>query len=219
MRNYQKSAEDLYWTQLFAHEDSLLREIRVESETRDHGGMQISPLEGRLLQTWMRAARVEKVVEIGSFMGYSAIWLARALPAWGSLICIEKDAAHAQLTIHNLGRALLDANVSVIQGDALDMLKTVEPRGPFDMVFIDANKFGYMDYLLWAEDNVRVGGLIVGDNTRLFGTQHLPHPTNEVSAKSWQAMRQFNERLAHSERYTSVLVPTAEGMTVAVKNF
>lgn len=180
--------------------------------------MQISPLEGRLIQTWMRACAVEKAVEIGSLTGYSAIWIARALPPTGQLICLEKNFAQAELVAENVARAGKGNLVRVVAGDARENLVKIKAQGPFDFVFIDADKASYKFYLQWAELNLRPGGLLIADNTRLFGSQHLASPPETVSPKAWHAMREFNARLATSADFTSVFVPTSEGMTVAIKN-
>ena len=106
------------------------------------------------------------------------------------------------------------------QGAALDILPTLS--GPFDMVFIDADKLNYAKYLDWAEANVRQCGLIVGDNTLLFGHvwSETPPTSNDAPSKTaWEAMREFNARLADPNKYHSVLIPTLEGMTIAVKLF
>ena len=100
------------------------------------------------------------------------------------------------------------------------MLSTLS--GPFDMVFIDADKINYHAYLDWAEQNIRKGGIIVADNTFLFGTvwqDSPPENRTPASPAAWKAMRGFNERLSDNSRYMGTIVPTAEGLTVAIKRF
>ena len=102
-------------------------------------------------------------------------------------------------------------------GDALESLAELE--GPFDMIFIDADKLNYMNYLNWAEKNIRKGGLIVGDNTFLFGAVYAAEPVDRVRKTAFDAMTAFNARLGDDRYYTGILLPTPEGMTVAIKNF
>jgi predicted O-methyltransferase YrrM len=102
------------------------------------------------------------------------------------------------------------------------VLNELAASAPYDMVFIDADKPGYPEYLDWAEEYVRKGGLIVGDNTLLFGhvwSESAPQGAGAPSRTAWNAMREFNRRLADPAKYHSVLIPTEEGMTVAIKLF
>ena len=174
--------------------------------------------EGKLLQLLIRLAGVKKIIEIGSLSGYSALWMAEALPADGVLHAIEKSPEHValirQATAH-------DARIQVHEGDASAILETLSADAPFDMVFIDADKPAYPRYLDWAEKYVRAGGLIVGDNTLLFG--HVwgdtpPQGERAPSKSAWMAMQEFNARLADASKYHSILIPTEEGMTVAIKH-
>lgn len=95
----------------------------------------------------------------------------------------------------------------------------IEKEGPFDMAFIDADKLNYLHYLDWAERNVRKGGLIIGDNTFLFDAVWKEGPVGRVRGTARHAMREFNKRLADPEKYLGILLPTEEGMTIAVKLF
>ena len=106
-----------------------------------------------------------------------------------------------------------------VWGDALDVLPQLSKEGPFDMVFIDADKLNYLRYLDWAEENVRKGGLIVGDNTFLFDAVWRDDPVDRVRQTARDAMRDFNRRLADPQKYCGILLPTQEGMTVALKLF
>lgn len=99
----------------------------------------------------------------------------------------------------------------------MEKLNELSVKAPFDMIFIDADKSSYPKYLDWAESYIKQDGLIVADNTLLFNTVFLESPTKEVSEKSWHAMREFNDRLSDEKKYFSILIPTDEGMTVALK--
>ena len=102
-------------------------------------------------------------------------------------------------------------------GDARKMLEELSPKGPFDMVFIDADKISYEIYLDWAEVNIRQGGIIIADNTFLFDSVYEDAPLEGISLEAWNTMRRFNERLADSSKYLSILLPTKEGLSVAIR--
>lgn len=170
--------------------------------------------EGKFLQFLVHLANVKTAVEIGTLGGYSALWIADALPADGRLYTIEKDSVR-----HALAQQTLDAHprVTLLHGDALQRLADVP--GPIDMIFIDADKLNYARYLDWAEQNVRKGGLIIGDNSLLFDAVWKNETTDRIRATALAAMQDFNRRLADPKKYCSILLPTPEGMTIAQKLF
>lgn len=194
----------------FAHETAELQTIRESLADN----ISIHPEDGRLLQFLIGLADVHSVVEIGTFGGYSAIWMANALPADGRLITIEKDESRAAAVAPILAK---HPKITLMQGDALDVLKTL--HGTYDMVFIDADKLGYLEYLDWAENHVRPGGLIIGDNSFLFDAVWDDGPVDRVRDTARRVMRTFNQRLADPARYDSIQLPTVEGMTIARKKF
>ncbi len=163
---------------------------------------------------------VRTVVEIGTLAGYSALWMARALPPLeGHLYTINKDPDHIRLARHFISQSEVAERITMLEGPARDMLPTLNDKGPFDMVFIDADKPSYNEYLDWAEEHVRKFGLVVADNTLLFGAIGLDAPPDDMTPGAWNGMRRFNERLADDTRYFSTLIPTLEGLTVAIKLF
>lgn len=170
--------------------------------------IQVGPSEGQLLWLLARLAGVRKMVEVGTLAGYSAIRLARALPAGGHLWSIEVDPAFAAVARANLADAGLSETVSVVVGAARDVLPTLEPHGPFDAVFIDADKPNYDYYGQWAVAHLRAGGLVLGDNAYLFGDL-LEHSDRGA------AMRRFHELVAAS--CDSVCIPTPDGLVVGIK--
>jgi predicted O-methyltransferase YrrM len=206
-----------YIRRLYAPQDALLSAIDEEL-VRQNTAMQIGPEEGKLLQMIISLYGVKTIVEIGTLAGYSAIWMARALPDDGHLFTINKDEIHIAFAKNFLMQYERDNN-TMLEGDARRVLPSLSERGPFDMVFIDADKIHYNDYLDWAEENVRRGGLIVADNTLLFGMAAKDSPPDDVAPTTWQNIRLFNERLADESRYFSIMIPTQEGLTVAVKLF
>lgn len=179
--------------------------------------MQLSAVEAKILQVIVALVGAKNIVEIGVLAGYSAIYMANALPKGGMVHAIERDPECVRLAKQHAKEAGVEDRIRFYEGNALDQLKIIEQEGPFDLVFIDADKANYVRYLDWAEQHVRVGGAIVGDNTLLFGHVYKVPCPEEVSLDGYEAMRLFNERLADSSKYTSILIPTIEGMTVGVK--
>lgn len=199
-----------YIRKTFAPEDAALEKIR-ESAT---DAIAVNPEEGKFLQVLIKLGNAQKIVEIGTLSGYSATWMSRALPAGGRIWTIEKDEKRASVAKANLPPA-----ATLLTGPALDILPSIEKDGPFDMVFIDADKLNYERYLDWAEKNVRKGGIIVGDNTLLFDAAWKDEPVERVRDTARAAIRAFNTRLADPQKYLGVMLPTEEGLTVAVKLF
>lgn len=191
-------------------------ETAAQQAARADGDISISPETGRLLQVLIRLGGVRKIVEIGTLAGYSALWMADALPGDGTLITLEKDAVRAETARKNLAG---HAKIRLVAGDAMETLRGLSKDGPFDMAFIDADKLNYLHYLDWAEQNVRKGGLIVGDNTFLFDAVWKDGSVERVRETARAAMRAFNRRLADPGKYTGIMLDTPEGLTIGVKLF
>ncbi len=207
-----------YIRNLYAGQDDLLASISDELEKRNIA-IQIGAEEGRLLQLLIALHGAKNIVEIGTLAGYSTIWMARALPQDGHIYTINKDPEHVKLAESFFARCECRAHITQLAGDAHDVLPTLENKAPFDMVFIDADKISYPDYLDWAEKNIRKFGLIVADNTLLGGLAIEKTPPEGYAPTTWQNMRLFNERLADKSKYNATMIPTREGLTVAIKLF
>ena len=151
--------------------------------------IQVGPSDGRLLHLLLRLANAKKVVEVGTLVGYSAIHMARALPPDGHLWSIEFEPKHAEVATANIAAAGLAGTISVHVGAGREVLPSLEPHGPFDAVFIDADKVNYGNYGQWALDNLRTGGLVLGDNAYLFGELL-------EDADRGRGMRRFHELVA-----------------------
>lgn len=208
------SKRDQYINSTFAHEDAHLLEIREALVHAGKSGINIDPYEGQLLGLWVKLIQAKTVVEVGTLYGYSTLWIAKALPSDGKIISIEKDPEN-----HKQAQTLLEKTsqwnqIELRHGDALSVLP--ELNKTYDMAFIDADKAGYMDYLIWADKHIRPGGLIIGDNTLLFG-HVIGEGQGEISKEQIETMKKFNDFLSISQRYDSVMIPTYEGMTVAIK--
>lgn len=188
-----------------AHDAGLARAFAVPDGMP---AIMVGPSEGRLLGLVCRLAGVKKAVEIGTLAGYSAIHIARALPADGHLWTIEFDPTHAEIARGNLAEAGVDDRVTVVVGAGVDVLPTLEPHGPFDAVFCDADKISYPFYGAWAARHLRPGGIVLGDNAYLFGELMDASPRGE-------AMRAFHEQVARD--FDSVCIPTPDGLVLGIK--
>lgn len=219
MKHGNKSDALDYICKLYAGEDKVLHDIRQTFEQRGMA-IQVGAEEGKILHMLIKMHRPTTVVEIGTLGGYSAIWMARALPKNGHLHTIEHDAEHAELARKFIRQSDVRDKITVWEGKADTVLKRVaETAAQVDAVFIDADKISYPEYLDWAEAHVKPGGLIIADNTMLFGTVYqdaLPEDTH-VRPTTWEAMKRFNERLADSSHFDAIMLPTDEGLSIAMR--
>src|ERR1700738_1148045 len=161
------SPELNYVAENFSLEDPELAAVRKQLMEQELEYMSLTPADGRVLQFLIQGFGIRRVVEIGALYGYSSLCMAKALPSGGEIISLEKDPGRCAVAIANARASAVAEKIDIRCGDAVELLEYI--NGPVDMVFIDADKAGYVKYLDWAEKNVRRGGLIVGDNTFLFG--------------------------------------------------
>lgn len=171
--------------------------------------IQVGPTEGKLLHLLAKLVSAKKVVEIGTLAGYSAIWLARALPSDGKLYTLELDPNAARVARESFERAGVSSKIEIVLGDAAESLARIEAFGPFCMVFVDADKARYDVYGRFARAHLRSGGLLVGDNALFFGD------LLDESKDAARAMRTFHEEMAAS--FESVCIPTPDGLAVGRK--
>lgn len=212
-----------YIRKLYAVQDTLLEQIDNQLKSINIT-MHVGSEEGKLLQILMQMHQVKHALEVGTLAGYSTIWMARALPKDGKIITLNKDPRHIAMAQENFAKSDVADRIEMIEGDAHTSLATLADdktfkQTPLDMVFIDADKISYNDYLDWAEVHVRKGGLIIADNTFLFNSVWLDEPPENKAPTTWKGMKRFNERLADPEKYMSVIIPTQEGLSVAIKQF
>lgn len=197
----------------YAREDPLLIELLRASEARDLPKINVGPEEGKLLQMLVVASGGQRVLEIGTLGGYSAIWMGRGLVPGGRLITLEISPAHAAFARDFIGRAGLGEQVKVRVGPATEILPTLVPEGPFDLAFIDANKDDYLEYLEWCLRLVRPGGWIAAHNT--FGWGRVADPA--VTDANILAIRAFNRAVAEHPNLLATIVPFEDGLTLALK--
>ena len=206
---------DAYVEDLFAPSDEILEAALRDSRRAGLPEINVSPNEGRLLQLLTEIAGARHILEIGTLGGYSAIQFARALPEGGDLISLEIDEHHAGVARNNVERAGLSHKVEIRVGDAHELLASLieDDEGPFDVIFIDADKESYPEYLDASLRLVRSGSLILGDNTIRGGTVLDPKDTTA------QATREFNERVAKDPGLSGIVLPLIrehiDGLTIA----
>ena len=172
-------------------------------------GMMVGRQEGRFLEMLVFAAQATRVLEIGTFTGYSSIAMAAGLPEGGSIISLEVDAHHATIARGNIAAAGLESQISVIEGSALESL--AELSGPYDLVFIDADKVGYDAYFEAVLPMLAPHGLIVADNT-LQGGGVLGDAAGRNEAAA--AISAFNDKLVDDPRVVCVLTTIRDGVTL-----
>ena len=212
-------AVDDYISRLFVREDDALSATR--DSIRDAGlpDMSISPIQGSFLQLLGRLTKAQNILEIGTFAGYSTIWLARSLSGRGRLITLEFDPIHAAIAKKNFERAGLTGLIDLRVGKGLDLLPQLEKESPFDMIFIDADKPPYLEYFQWALRLSRPGTLLVFDNVIRDGKVLDDATTDEKVA----GVQRLNQALGHDPRVCSTILTTVgikdyDGMAIALVN-
>lgn len=213
------SAVDDYVGGLLAPHDDALTAAVAESESAGLPSIQVSPPQGKLLAILAKTIDARTVLEIGTLGGYSTIWLGRALPEGARLITLEADPGNAEVAAGNIDRAGLGETVEILVGPARETLPKLAEKGegPFDLVFIDADKVNTPNYFAWALDHTRPGGLIVSDNVVRDGAL----ADSDTDDPAIQAQRAFHESLADEPRAESTTIQTVgvkgyDGFTISL---
>jgi predicted O-methyltransferase YrrM len=211
------TAVDQYVNEQLIGFDAVLEDVRKASLEAGLPDIAVAPNQGRLLHLLARMQKAMRILEIGTLGGYSAIWLARALPADGRLITLEADPKHAKAAKENIARAGFADKVDLCLGKAIDTLPQLQ--GPFDLVFIDADKASIPDYFTWALKLSRSGTLIVIDNVIRDGKVIEADSTDP----NVQGVRRLNEMLATEARVTATCLQVVgskgyDGITLALVN-
>jgi predicted O-methyltransferase YrrM len=185
--------------------------VITEAESRVPG-MQISPYEGHMLSWLVRISGATRILEIGTFMGYSALCMARALPVSGHVTTLEARQDHAQAAVAHIAREGFTENISVHHTDGCAWLKAQPAVPQFDFLFIDGMKKEYASYYALAKPLLLPGAWVVVDNSLLFGALEGA-PRENISEEAIAAVSALNAQLAAEA--DALLIPTLEGMTVA----
>jgi caffeoyl-CoA O-methyltransferase len=193
-----------------AAESALFKELawRTYAEAK-WPQMQVGHLEGAFLRLLVRICRARRVLEIGTFTGYSALAMAEGLPADGELVTLDLDPENTRMAREFWDKSGQGKKIRLVLGPALETLATL--TGPFDLVFIDADKENYKNYWEACLPKVRQGGLIVADNVLWSG--RVLDPQDETD----RAIAAFNEHVAQDGRVEAVMLPVRDGMTLAWK--
>ena len=197
-----------------AHKDALSYLNNSNNTLEGLPAIQISPLDGRLIEILCRLSNAKNIVEFGTLSGYSALWILKALPKDWHLLTVEFIPDHAKVARSVFNKAGLSEKVTIIEMSGVNSLSHLSNSGPFDVIFLDADKESYGLYADWAVDNLRKAGLLLGDNALLFGELlddiENPNTTNERV----KGMRNFHKIL--SEKFVSTCLLTPEGLGVGL---
>lgn len=214
MEEATREALNQYVRDLFAPEDDLLASIRSESAERGLPQIHVRPEEGQMLHFLLKVVGARRVIEIGTLAGYSGTWIARALPPDGRLITLDVNPDHASFAGEIFQRAGLADLVEIRLGEASQSLATLAREGPFDAVFIDADKDAYPEYLTWAIENIRIGGLILAHNVFARGAVV---GAIERDPGQLKGIMDFNAAIASDPRLAATIIPVGDGIAAAVR--
>ncbi|RIA56249.1 O-methyltransferase [Dichotomicrobium thermohalophilum] len=204
MPDYQMFKDvDAYIADHFIVDDPALDAAEAAAESAGLPNIAVSPVLGKYLYLLAKLMGARRILEIGTLGGYSTTWLARALPEDGHVVTLEYEPKHAGVARANLDRAAVGPWVEIIVGEAVASLRELEERGepPFDMVFIDADKENYVNYLDWSIKLCRPGALIIADNVVRDG-RVLDPTSNDPRVQGVQA---FNDALAKNPRVEAIV--------------
>jgi predicted O-methyltransferase YrrM len=206
MPQQEWTAVDSYIAQALTPPDPALDAALAANAAAGLPSIDVSANQGKLLMLLAQAMGARSILEIGTLGGYSTIWLARALPGGGRLITLEAEPKHAEVARANIARAGLSDMVEIRVGRALDMLPRIdaEKRGPFDLIFIDADKPNNPGYFAWALKLARPGSLIIADNVVRAGAVADP-ASRDASA---QGVRRMFELIAAEPRVSATAIQT-----------
>lgn len=199
----------------FSSEDDFLKNLKKDATEAGIPEICISEEQGKFLQFYLKSIGAKYVLEIGSLAGYSAITMARALPADGKLIAVEINEKNAKFIEQKAKEAGLENVIEVVNQDAKKFLADWKPDFELDFVFVDADKKGYKSYFESTTPHIRKGGVFAADNALGFG--HIAEKNPKSEPGNVQAIQQFNDMLNESPDYDTCLVTVGDGMAMGLK--
>lgn len=202
-----------YIAERTAGDDEFLRSLKAAALRAGIPPIWISPVQANFIRILLKICGAREVVEVGTLAGYSAIWMARALPEGGRVRTIEIREDHAEFAGKWIGKSDVADRIELIRGAGKDVLATFED-GSADAAFLDADKASYPVYLKECMRIVRPGGLILADNAFAFGELFEEHPKD----REVQAIRDFNEIMARTPGLEGIIVPLGDGLWVALRS-
>jgi len=212
---------DQYISNLLAPEDKVLQDTIKSLDEEGFPQISVTPNHGKLLQVMATLSNAKKILELGTLAGYSTIWLARALPEDGKIITLEVEERHSNLARKNIEKAGLSDKVDFRVGKAIEILPQLleDNEGPFDLIFIDADKPPYTEYFEYALKLARPGTVIICDNVIREG-KVLDENTTDEKVKGVQ---RFNKMLQSNKDVTATIIQTVgvkehDGIAIAVVN-
>ena len=213
MRNNNKNYKEKYLESLYCKEQQLF--THACNNTISQRIIQLSNEEGKLLSMLLLLNKSKYVLEIGTLTGYSSFWIASSIPHHGKVITIEKNKHYCNIARSNLAKTPFIDKIQIINSNAINYLSYLTLDYKFDAVFIDAKKEEYPSYLKLVYPLIKIGGLIIADNTFLFGSIYKNY--KHQYKKQWQAMRVFNQIISDQKKYISSILTTQEGLSISIK--
>lgn len=209
-----KVTDDLYdyINENYVEETQLMKKLHYEYIKHNIPKISITPEQGKFLYILAKMIYSKKILEIGTLIGYSSLWLYEALPSYGKLITIEVSKKHYDIASNFFTENNLDNKIKLWLGKALELKSKIVEKAPFDMMFIDASKEEYPDYLNLALKVIRKGGIIVFDNTLSKGRVIEP----KENKKGVWGVRRLNQMMGKNPKLDSILIPMADGISIGI---
>ncbi len=195
-------------------ESGRMKNSKSLGEEIQKGFLSITFWEGQILNFLSQIIAPKKILEIGTFTGYSIQWLAKSVAPDTKIYTIESDSEHHARATKALNGF---SGIQCLKGPAVEVLNDLKPKAPFDLIFIDANKNAYVEYLDWSTQHISKGGMIIADNVFLGGAVYQPGLETQYSPKQVETMRVFNKKITENPDFVSVILPTFEGLLAAYR--
>lgn len=206
-----------YLKEKSSSEDDFLKNLRKTAKKNKIPDIAISPEQGSFLQFYLNAIKAKNVLEIGTLAGYSAITMARALPADGKLITIETNQYNAQYAKERISESDVSEKIEIINANAIEFLKDYETQTKFDFIFLDADKENYIEYVDLLLPLLIDGGTLAVDNSFAFGLIN-EKDDSKIESESIYRIREFNNFFIENPNFFPVtIVPVGDGMIMGIK--